>query len=117
MPSLRARRPTLAASPFDSARKPWSMVTAINFGFFASASRQHAARTISAVESGPPETASTRTGVSTSSEKSAFASDAETASVSAMRTLLFLRDAAPHARGGMRKLAPDLGQGGAGRLF
>src|SRR5512139_1500010 len=77
--SLRARRATAAASRLDSLRRPWSTVTATNFGFVLSASRQRAANTISAVESGPPDTASTRTGKACRPEKSAFASDGEMA--------------------------------------
>src|SRR6187401_4324 len=72
---------------------------------------------MSAVESGPPETASTRTGKDCSPEKSDFASDAETAFASAVRTLLFLRDPALHAGRGARKFAPNLGERGASRLF
>src|SRR5690349_1034719 len=90
---------------------------AISFGLVLSESRQRAARTISAVESGPPETASMMTGMACRSEKSVFASDAETAFASAMRTLLFLRDTAFHAGCGLRVLAADFGERGAGGLL
>src|ERR1051325_2423890 len=65
---------------------------------------------ISAVESGPPDTASTRTGKFCRPAKSVLSSDAETAFASAVRTLLFLRHAALHTRGRARIFAPDLGQ-------
>src|SRR5690242_16228075 len=117
MPSLRARRATAAASALDSFRSAWSTVTATNFGLVLSESRHCAARIMSAVESGPPDTASTRTGKDCRSEKSDLASDAETAFASAVRTLLFLRDPALHAGGGAWKFAPNLGKRGAGCLI
>src|SRR5664279_489942 len=89
----------------------------MSFGLAFSDLRQRAASTISAVESGPPETASTNTGNCSRSEKSALASVAETDEVSAVRTLLFLRDAALHGSRGARKFAPDFGQRGAGRFL
>src|ERR1035441_10496982 len=124
------------------------MVTAISFGKFLGpllrALRQRAASTISAVESGPPETASTSAGKWSRSEKSDLASVAETGAAFcvgmifirkpvpsiesspracfsdhtlAVRTLLFLRDAAFRGSRGARKFAPDFGQRGAGRFL
>src|SRR5262249_30412614 len=110
-------RATAAASCRDSLRSPWSIVTAMSFGLALSVSRQRAARTISAVESGPPDTASTMTGMVCRSEKSVFASDAETAFASAMRTLLFLRDTAFHAGRGLRIFAADFRQRRTSGLF
>src|SRR4029078_5151252 len=72
---------------------------------------------MSAVESGPPETASTRTGKDCSPEKSDVISDAETAFASAVRTLLFLGDPALHAGAAARDFAPTLAERGACRLF
>src|SRR5690349_17057948 len=114
IPSFRASRATATASCFDSLRKPWSMVTATRSGFAFNASRQRAASTMSAVESGPPDTANTSTGKDCRPEKSALASDAETPRASAVRTLLFLRDAALHAAGGARIFASDFRERGAG---
>src|ERR1700686_5494854 len=54
------------------------MVTAISFGLTLSDLRQRAASTRSAVESGPPETASPSAGKRPRSEKSELASVAET---------------------------------------
>src|SRR6185312_13124239 len=90
------------------------MVTARSPGPSLRAARQRAASSSSAVESGPPETASTSAGNLARSEKSAFASAAETGAVSAVRTLLFLGDAALHVGGGLRIFAADLGERGAG---
>src|SRR4029079_14394578 len=115
--SLCASRATAAASALDSFRSPWSTVTATSSGLVSSESRHCAAMTMSAVESGPPETASTRTGKDCSPEKSDVTSDAETALASAVRTLLFLRDPALHAGGGARECAVKLGERGARRLF
>ena len=56
-PRFFASRLTATASPAASARRPWSMVTAMSFGARLSCFAQRAARTSSAVESGPPETA------------------------------------------------------------
>lgn len=55
------------------------MVTATSFGFVLSASRQRAASSINAVESGPPDTARTSAGHACNPEKSAMASAAEIA--------------------------------------
>src|SRR3954469_14072773 len=117
MPSLRASLTTAAASPLASLRKPWSTVMAISFGFVLSALRQLAASTMSAVESGPPETASTSAGDCSRPEKSDFASEAETGEVSAVATRLFLCDVALHLRRRLRIFAADFSQGRAGRLL
>src|SRR5664279_781729 len=96
------------------------MVTAISFGPRLRASRQRAASTIRAVESGPPDTASTSAGNRSRSEKNDLASVAEIGvdcCALAVRTLLFLLDAALHARRGARKLAADFRQRGAGSLL
>src|SRR5215471_12402648 len=83
------------------------MAISLGLGLALSASRQRAARTISAVESGPPDTARMIAGKACRSEKSAFVSDAETTFDSAVRTLLFLRDTAFHAGRGLRIFAAD----------
>src|SRR5665213_2650333 len=120
------------------------MVTASSAGLPFSASRQRVASTINAVESGPPETASTSAGKCSRSEKSDLASAAETGEDScvgmiffrkpvptlgsgprasfsdhilAVCALLFLGDAAFHARRGAREFAADLGQRCAGRFL
>src|SRR5512141_424893 len=107
MPSLRASLPTSAASRLASLRRPWSTVTAISFGFALSDLRQRAASSMSAVESGPPETASNKTGNCSRPEKSDLASDCETEEVSAVATLLFLRDVALHGRRRLGIFAAD----------
>src|ERR1700674_1174264 len=61
-PSFSARRLTAAASRRASGRRPWSIVTAQSLGAGLRRLRERAARNISAVESGPPETARTRAG-------------------------------------------------------
>src|SRR5207302_9422535 len=99
IPRSRASHSTPLASRFDSGRKPWSTVTAMSFGGVWHAVRQRAAKTISAVESGPPETARTSIGRLSRALKSLFASAAETGAVSetgaasAADTLLFPLDA------------------------
>src|SRR5262245_17789345 len=80
------------------------------------APRQRAANTSSAVESAPPETASTSVEASANGSNSAFASAAETAS-SAAGTLLFSLDPLLHARRGARKFAQHLAERRAGRLL
>src|SRR5262249_53040540 len=70
-----------------------------------------------AVESGPPDTASTSTGKVCRLKKRAFASDAETTPVSAVRTLLFLLNAALHAGRSPRIFPSDFRKRGAGRFF
>src|SRR5579885_765146 len=90
---------------------------ATSFGPLLSALRQRAASHSSAVESGPPETASTSTGNCSRPEKSCLASDCETDDASAVATLLFLGDVALHLRRGLRIFASDLGERGAGRLL
>src|SRR5262245_6446617 len=80
------------------------------------APRQRAANTSSAVESAPPETASTSVEASANGSNSAFASAAETAS-SAADTLLFSLDPLLHARRGARKFAQHLPERRAGCLL
>src|SRR5476651_2454335 len=89
----------------------------MSFGPALSALRQRAASTISAVKSGPPDTASTNAGKFSRPEKSDLASVAVTADESAVRTLGFLFDAALHARRGARKFASDFSQRGASRFL
>src|SRR5580693_5366488 len=89
------------------------MVTATSFGARLSRFAQRAASTSSAVESGPPETASTRPGKSSRPRNSAFASPSATAA-SAVGTLLFPIDALLHAHRGARVFAQYLAQRGAG---
>src|SRR5262245_30458987 len=87
------------------------MVTANNFGPDFKLARHRAARTRSAVESGPPDTASTSVGASARSPNSALVSEIETGrSSSAVDTLLFPLDTLPHTGGGARKFATDLGE-------
>src|SRR3954462_5346838 len=89
------------------------MVTASNRGPLFSAARQRAARTSSAVESGPPETARTRAGAWTRSANSDFASAAETGAASAADTLLVPVAALLHgtaARGYLRDTSPSEAQ-------
>src|ERR1700722_15548891 len=89
------------------------MVTAISFGARLSRFAQRAASTRRAVESGPPDTASTRPGKSSRPRNSAFASPSPTAA-SAVGTLLFPVDALLHAHRGARIFAQHLAQRGAG---
>src|ERR1041385_137970 len=90
---------------------------AISFGLVLSVCRQRAASTMSAVESGPPETASISAGNLSRPAKSDLASDCERGEASAVATLLFLRHVVLHLRGRLRILAADLSQGRAGRLL
>src|SRR4029077_5838916 len=87
---------------------------ATSFGLVPSESRQRAASSMSAVESGPPDTASTSAGKVCRQEKRVFASDAETTPASAMRTLQFLLNAALYAGRSARIFASDFRQRGAG---
>src|SRR5580700_10946280 len=89
------------------------MVTATSFGARLSRFAQRAASTKSAVESGPPDTASTRPGKSSRPRNSAFASPSPTLP-SAVGTLLFPVDALLHAHRGARIFAQHLAQRGAG---
>src|SRR5580704_2694703 len=74
------------------------MVTATSRGPFLRAARQRAARTMRAVESGPPDTASRSAGADLSPANSVLASAAETgAAASAADTLLFPIDTLLHA--------------------
>src|SRR5438105_2700843 len=94
------------------------MVTASNRGPVRRARRQRAASHMSAVESAPPDTASTRAEASASGSNSVLASAAETgAASSAAGTLLFSLDPLFHASRRAWKLARDFRERGAGRLF
>src|SRR5262245_52396615 len=117
-----ARRATVFASAADSGRRPWSTVTATSFGPRRSCARQRAARTMSAVESGPPDTASTSAGHDARSANSFAASADETggafaAAGSAADTLLFPLDALLHIGRGAGIFAADFDEGGAGRIL
>src|SRR5262245_51046027 len=87
-----------------------------NLGPRLRARRQRTANTSSAVESAPPETASTSVEASANGSNSAFASAAETAS-SAAGTLLFSLDPLLHVRRSARKFAQHLAERRAGSLF
>src|SRR6266508_2332903 len=90
----------------------------MSFGPCLRARRQRAASISSAVESGPPETASTRTGAWARGPNSVFASAGETgAASSAADTLLFPLDALLQARRCAGKLARDLAERRAGRFL
>src|SRR5882757_8329112 len=93
------------------------MVTANSAGPFLVAARQRAARTSSAVESGPPETARMMTGEELRPANSAFASAAETGAASAADTLLFPVDALLHADRRARIFAQDLAERRTGRFL
>src|SRR5215475_2993308 len=83
-----------------------------------SAARQRAARTRSAVESGPPETARTRAAAGRRSSNSVLASAPETGSASsAVDTLLFPVDPLLHADRSARIFAQDFAERCAGGLF
>src|SRR5215216_749383 len=92
------------------------MVTARSFGPRRKRARQRAASTRSAVESGPPDTASTRAGHCARSANKAAASVDETGG-SAAGTLLFPLDALLHVGRGAGIFAPDFEEGGASRLL
>src|SRR5580692_10183851 len=92
------------------------MVTAMSFGARLSRFAQRAASTKSAVESGPPDTASTRPGKSSRPRNSAFASPSPTLP-SAVGTLLFPVDALLHAHRGARIFAQHLAERSAGRFL
>src|SRR3984893_2618420 len=92
------------------------MVTAISFGARLSRLAQRAARKRRAVESGPPDTASTRPGKSSRPRNSAFASPTPTFP-SAVGTLLFPVDALLHAHRGARIFAQHFAERGAGRFL
>src|ERR1700719_1129057 len=89
------------------------MVTAMSFGARLSRFAQRAASTSSAVESGPPDTASTRPGKSSRPRNSAFASPSPTLP-SAVGTLLFPVDALLHAHRGARIFAQHFAQRSTG---
>src|SRR5262249_2292846 len=106
----------------DSGRNPWSIVTARSEGPRFSAARQRATSTISAVESGPPDTARTTAGTLARSANTAFASEAETgapaaAAPSAADTLLFPVDTLLHGDRCARIFARDLAERGARGLL
>src|SRR5580700_9593072 len=88
----------------------------MSFGARLSRFAQRAASTRSAVESGPPDTASTSPGKCSRPRNSAFASPSATAA-SAVGTLLFPVDALLHAHRGARIFAQHLAQRGAGRFL
>src|SRR5579862_3862087 len=92
------------------------MVTATSFGARLSRFAHRAASTKSAVESGPPDTASTRPGKSSRPRNSAFASPSPTLP-SAVGTLLFPVDALLHAHRGARIFAQHLAERSAGRFL
>src|SRR5580700_5283405 len=92
------------------------MVTAMSFGARLSRFAQRAASTSSAVESGPPDTASTRPGKSSRPRNSALASPSATLP-SAVGTLLFPIDALLHAQRGARIFAQHLAERGTGGFF
>src|ERR1700730_9818197 len=92
------------------------MVTATSFGARLSRFAQRAASTRRAVESGPPDTASTRPGKSSRPRNSAFASPSPTLP-SAVGTLLFPVDALLHAHRGARIFAQHLTQRSTGGFF
>src|SRR5262249_55888063 len=116
----------------------------MSFGLILSESRQRAASSISAVESGPPDTARAMTRSACRSAKSVLASDGAIASdlssdmiatvspcpppdqvrgaghrdhILAVRAFLLLLDAALHVGRGPRILAPDFAKRGAGGFF
>src|SRR3984893_2422015 len=88
----------------------------MSFGARLSRFAQRAASTRSAVESGPPDTASTRPGKSSRQRNSALASPSATAA-SAVGTLLFPVDALLHAHRGARIFAQHLAERSTGRLL
>src|SRR6266540_6214368 len=115
--SLAASRLTAAASRRAPGRNPWSTVTAISFGPFFSRARQPAINSRRAVESGPPDTASTRLGLFRRSANNVAASAWETGSArSAADTLLFPLDVLLHAAGCPRIFPIKLAQGRASCL-
>src|SRR4051812_6762591 len=99
------------------------MVTAMSAGPCRRAARQSAASTMSAVESGPPETARMSAGATPSPSNKILASAAETGAAaqdgaaSAAHTLLFPLDALLHDERRARILASDSGERGAGRFL
>src|SRR5216684_794478 len=94
------------------------MVTARSFGPCFNARCQRAASISSAVESGPPDTARTRTGRCARGPNSVLASADETgAAVSAADTLLFPLDALLQAGRCAGKLARNFGERRAGRFL
>src|SRR5215208_2027754 len=117
-PRLFASRATWRASAAASFRKPWSTVTARSFGPRLCALRQRAARKSSAVESGPPETASTAAGAETRSSNRSLASAAESGRSSSARsaadTLLFRCHVLFHVCGSAGVFAADFTPGRAG---
>ena len=86
------------------------MVTARSFGPLVSAARQRAASTINAVESGPPETASTNADAELRPSNSDCASAAEIGASSAADALLLTFDALPDRDFGTRVLALHFGE-------
>src|SRR5579872_4104145 len=94
------------------------MVAATSFGPCPSAPRQRAARTMRAVESGPPETASRSVLSEFRPANSVFVSATETgAGRSAAVTLLFSVDTLFHGQRRARIFAQDLAERGASGLL
>src|SRR5437660_2743415 len=90
----------------------------MSFGGFSHSSRQRAAKSMSAVESGPPETARINTGKLSSALKSLFASAAAIGAASlATDSFLLTVDALLYRDCCARVFAPDLGERGAGGLL
>src|SRR5580692_3698773 len=92
------------------------MVTARSRGDVCCRACQRAASQMSAVESGPPEIASTRAGSSARSANRRSASVSATGT-STVATLLFPLDRLLHVGRGAGKFADDLAEGRAGELF
>src|SRR5579871_4948096 len=114
--SFSDSRFTAAASRVDSGRRPWSIVTATRRGDGRSFARQRAMRWSSAVESGPPETATTRAGSAARSANRTSASASLTAP-STPRTLQFPLDSLFDARLCARIFPAHVGEGHAGKFL
>src|SRR4051794_17948832 len=93
------------------------MVTATSRGGEPRVSRQRAASSIRAVESGPPETARRRPGSGARSANRALASPAKTGKALTAGSFLFAFGALFNIGGGARKLASHFAEGGAGGLL
>src|SRR5262245_7821839 len=94
------------------------MVTAWSLGPRFARFRQAAARTSSAVESGPPETARTSAGASINPAKKTSASASEIATMSsAVDTFLFPLNALFHVERRTRILEVNLAEGRAGKFL
>src|SRR6202046_3667746 len=115
-PSFFASRLTATASRAASARRPWSTVIAMSFGARLSRFAQRAARTNSAVESGPPETARINPRAFSRPLNTTFASSSRTA-CSAVGTLLFPVHVLLHRRRSLRIFAQDFAERRAGSFL